>query len=74
MWGDNLKGTDLFDAIERSPKFPKIPKELTDIINMLQEPEKTNIDEVVERIQLVGNLELMIINFINSEFLKHLKK
>jgi HD-like signal output (HDOD) protein len=69
-----LKGKDLFDAIEKSPKFPKIPKELCDIINMLQEPEKANIDEIVERIQVVENLELMILNFINSEFFKAQRK
>lgn len=69
-----MRGTDLFEAIEKSPNFPKIPKELSDIINMLQEPEKTNIDEIVKRIQSVENLELIILNFINSEFFKAPKK
>ena len=68
------KEKDLFEAMENSPKYPKIPKELSDIINILQEPEKANIDEIVERIQLVENLELRTINFINSEFFKSPKK
>lgn len=69
-----MKGRELFETIENSPKFPKIPKELSDIINILQEPKKANIDEIVKRIQFVENLELRTINFINSEFFKAPKK
>lgn len=65
-----MRGEEIFEAIERSSNFPKIPRELSAIINMLQEPTETDIDELVYRIQKVGNLESMIINFINSEFFK----
>ena len=41
---------------------------------MLQEPNETDIDELVIRIENVENLESMIINYINSEFFKTPKK
>ncbi|HZJ83356.1 MAG TPA: HDOD domain-containing protein [Clostridia bacterium] len=64
----------LLDAMEKSPNFPKIPKELSDIINILQEPQDAIIDDIVDRINLVEGLESMIIDFINSEFFKAPKK
>lgn len=64
----------LFNTMEKSTAFPKIPKELSDIINMLQEPQSAEIDAVVDRISLVEDLEPMIIDFINSEFFKVSKK
>ena len=64
----------LLDAMEKSSNFPKIPKELSDIINILQEPEGAIIDDIVDRISLIEGLESMIIDFINSKFFKAPKK
>lgn len=64
----------IFKTMDNSPNFPKIPKELSDIITILQEPQTVEIDELVDKIRLVEDLELMIVDFINSEFFKVNKK
>jgi len=69
-----MRGRHIFEAIEKSDKFPKMPKELSDIVNMIQVPEETDIDELADRIKNVVDLESMIMDFINSEFFKAPKK
>ena len=64
----------VLDKIETSPNFPKIPRELSDIITMLQEPTKVEIDDLVDKIITVENLEDMIIEYINSEYFKLKRK
>lgn len=74
MGCDKLDRATLLDTLEKSPNFPVVPKELSDIINVLQEPQDVEIEDLVYRIKLVEDLEPMIINFINSQFFKVNKK
>ncbi len=63
-----------YKVIEDSPNFPKVPSELSSIIEILQEPKKVNIDELVEKITVINDLEEKILLYLNSEIFRLKKK
>ena len=62
-----------YKVLESSPNFPKVPSELSNIIIMLQEPKRVNIDELVDKIMAISGLEERILIYLNSEIFR-LKK
>lgn len=61
---------NLYETLEKSPTFSKVPKELSDIIHLLQKPQDVEIENLIEKIELVDGLPAMIIDFINSDLFK----
>ncbi|NJJ41840.1 HDOD domain-containing protein [Paenibacillus apii] len=59
---------DVYQALETSPKMPVIPPEISDIFEMIRQPDLLDVDLLAEKVALYDGLNQAILANVNSGY------
>ncbi|AJA46349.1 metal dependent phosphohydrolase [Clostridium pasteurianum DSM 525 = ATCC 6013] len=69
-----MNKSEIINYIEQSHRLPKINKEITNMISILQTSDKIDIDNLVDEISKWSTLKFSLLQMINSGYFKIPKK
>lgn len=69
-----MENGQLYQMILNSPSLPQIPADLSEIILLLQDPDRVDIDQLVKRVSELPKLETIILSYINSPYFRMRRK